>query len=184
MRFVINDVISLGGLSSAVVPEDYGLENVAVQNVKGQIGFCGIWCGSCAGGNGAIVELARRFEELAGRQRLEKWVPKNFDFQEFMKGLASIKAMSLCPGCRKGGGNPACKVRICALQKGVNECSSCEALLECRNFEQLENENPKRKQFLLDMKGASRSELIAKWTNEIRKKWPHCIVYCTPNEKQ
>ena len=159
------------------------MENANIQSVKTQIGPCGIWCGSCVGGNGAVVELAKRFEETATKHKLEKWAPKDFDFQELMKGLASIKTMSLCPGCRKGGGNPTCKVRICALQKGMNDCSPCDALLECRNFEQLERENPKRKQLLLDMKDASKQELITKWTNEIQKKWPHCTVYCASNQK-
>ena len=57
-------------------------------------------------------------------------------------------------------------------------------MIGCRNFEQLERENPKRKQFLLDMKGRCKPELIAKWTNEIKTMWPHCLVYCRPTEKQ
>jgi len=36
----------------------------ALENVKGQIGACGIWCGSCAVGNGALQELSRRYGEL------------------------------------------------------------------------------------------------------------------------
>jgi len=60
------------------------------ENVKEQTGFCGIWCGSCAAGNGAIVELARRFEKVVRDYELEMWVPKEFDFKEFMKGLTSI----------------------------------------------------------------------------------------------
>jgi hypothetical protein len=31
------------------------------ENVKSQIGFCGIWCGSCLGGNGAVLELTRKY---------------------------------------------------------------------------------------------------------------------------
>ncbi len=35
----------------------------AFDRVKAQIGACGIWCGSCAVGNGSLRELSRRFEE-------------------------------------------------------------------------------------------------------------------------
>jgi len=48
------------------------LEVDSFKNVKNQIGFCGIWCGSCAAGNGAIVELARRFDEIVKKYELEK----------------------------------------------------------------------------------------------------------------
>jgi hypothetical protein len=150
-----------------------------VENVRNQIGFCGIWCGSCSAGNGSIMELARRFEKIATNYKLEKWVPKDFDFNEFMKGLASMQSMPLCLGCRKGGGNPNCTVRICALQKGVNDCSQCNQLIECRQFEHLEQEKPKIKQDLLKIKNTDRKELIEKWTEEIKTKWPHCLVYCS-----
>lgn len=109
------------------------LEAEPFENVKNQIGFCGIWCGSCAAGNGAIVELARRFDKIVKDYQLEKWVPKDFDFKEFMKGLASIQAMPLCPGCQKGGGPPTCRVKVCALKKGVTDCSQCTQLIECKN---------------------------------------------------
>ncbi len=76
-------------------------------DVENQIGFCGIWCGSCPAGNGSVVELTRRYEEVVKKNQLEKWAPKDFDFEEFMKGLASLQKVSLCQGCLKGGGNRA-----------------------------------------------------------------------------
>jgi hypothetical protein len=39
-------------------------EKKAFENVKSQIGFCGIWCGSCVVGNGTLRELTRKFEEM------------------------------------------------------------------------------------------------------------------------
>jgi len=159
------------------------LEAELFQNGKNQVGFCGIWCGSCVAGNGAIVELARRFDKIVKGYNLEKWVPKDFDFKEFTKGLASIQSMPLCSGCRKGGGNPTCKVKVCALEKGIADCSLCGQLKECKNFERLEKENPKVKEGLMEIKKANRNELIEKWMSEVKTKWPHCIVYCTLNKK-
>ena len=41
------------------------------EDVKGQIGCCGIWCGSCVVGNGALRELTRRYEEIVENYGLE-----------------------------------------------------------------------------------------------------------------
>jgi len=159
------------------------LDVAPLENVKNQIGFCGIWCGSCAAGNGAIVELARRFGIIVKNYNLEEWVPKEFDFKEFLKGLASMQAMPLCQGCRRGGGPPTCRVRICASERGMADCSQCDHLVACKNFERLEKENPRIKEGLMEIKNTSRRELIGKWTGEIAKKWPHCIVYCAFNKR-
>jgi len=147
------------------------------ENVKNQIGFCGIWCGSCAGGNGVSIELTKRYEEFVKKGNLEKWAPKTFDFKEFMKGLASIQNVHPCPGCLKGGGNPTCKVRICASKKSIVSCGQCDQLMICKNFEDLEKHYPKIKDDLTKTKGTSRQELIEKWINELKSKWPHCVLF-------
>jgi hypothetical protein len=154
------------------------MESRPFENVKNQIGFCGIWCGSCGAGNGAIQELARRFEETAKKCQLEKWVPKEFDFKEFMKGLACTQAVSTCPGCQEGGGPSNCKIRICALAKGMTDCRRCDQLIECKNFEQLERTHPKIKVGLMEIRGKDRPELIEKWMDELKTRWPHCILLC------
>jgi hypothetical protein len=41
------------------------------ENVRDQIGFCGIWCGSCAVGNGALRELTKRYEDVVKGYGLE-----------------------------------------------------------------------------------------------------------------
>ena len=147
------------------------------ENVRWQIGFCGIWCGSCAAGNGATLELARRLDKLVREYELEKWVPRDFDFKEFQKGLASIQAMSTCPGCANGGGLPDCKIKACALGKGISDCGRCAHLLGCGNFEFLEKGNPSIKEELLKAMGKSREELIGKWTADLKTKWPHCVLF-------
>ena len=70
----------------------------AFENVKNQIGFCGIWCGSCVAGNGVLKELTRRYEQIIKMYGVDEWAPKDFDFGESTKGLASIQAMPLCLG--------------------------------------------------------------------------------------
>jgi hypothetical protein len=152
------------------------------ENVKNQIGFCGIWCGSCKGGNGAVMELAKMFRGFIQRDAIERYAPK-FDFDEFMKGLNSISAMPSCPGCQKDGGNPTCTIRICARKKKVDNCSQCNLLSECKTFEELEKYYPKIKKDLMEIKGNNREELVEKWTCELAKKWPDCILLCESARK-
>lgn len=131
-----------------------------------------------------MQELAKKFEKISEKlPQMEKWVPKNFDFKEFMKGLTSIQAITLCPGCRKGGGPPTCRIRICALEKGMADCSQCDQLSGCKNFEQLEKDYPKIKEDLMEIKNKNRQELIEKWMSELKNKWPHCILVCASTRK-
>ncbi len=154
------------------------------RNVKNQIGYCGIWCGSCPGGNGVSMEFTKKYEDFVKKSQLEKWAPKTFDFSEFMKGLAAIQTMPSCTGCLNGGGNPTCKIRTCASKKKIVNCSQCDQLLACRNFEALEKTHPNIKDDLRKMRNVKDQELIKKWTNELSRKWPHCLLLCPSSQSQ
>ena len=150
----------------------------AFENVKDQIGFCGIWCGSCPAGSGAIIELTRIYEETVTKVKLEKWAPKNLDFKEFMKGLRAIQMMETCSGCHKGGGNPTCAVRICAQKRDSLNCGQCSELLTCSNFKDLEKSHPGIREDLKKIKNVDQHELVKKWTGELKGKFPSCILLC------
>jgi len=49
------------------------METKSFENVRNQIGFCGIWCGSCVVGNGALRDLSRRCEHIIGGYGVDKW---------------------------------------------------------------------------------------------------------------
>jgi hypothetical protein len=147
--------------------------------VKDQIGYCGIWCGSCVVGNGALRELTRRYEEIVEDYGLEGWAPEDFDFGEFSKGLASLEAMPLCQGCLEGGGNSDCQLRACAVSKGLTDCNDCDQPEVCGNRERLE----RMRTGALDAglmvktgKGDGR-ELIEMWTEELKDRWPSSILF-------
>jgi len=72
---------------------------------------------------------------------------------------------------------------MCALDKGMTNCSLCEQLAECKNFEQLERTHPKIKEGLMEIGGISHQALIEKWMNELKNKWPHCILFCASTKK-
>jgi len=159
------------------------VEAKGFENVKNQVGYCGIWCGSCLGGNGAVLELTRRYEDLVKKGNLEKWVPKDFDFKEFMKGLVSVQRMPSCPGCKKGGGDSSCAVRLCALRRNVINCGECSDLAECRNFEKLERDCPHLKADLMKINSVGLERMIEKWMSELKVKWPHCTLFCEAAKK-
>ena len=153
-------------------------EDRPFDRVKNQIGCCGIWCGSCPGGNGVTQELTKRYEEFVKLSQIEKWAPKDFDFGEFMKGLGSIQRMSLCPGCREGGGAPECTIRTCAKGKGYERCNECGQREDCKKFEWLEANLPEIKKGLQQLKGKRKEDALEEWTSELARKWPSCVLSC------
>jgi hypothetical protein len=148
------------------------------EDVRRQIGYCGIWCGSCIVGNGALRELTKRYEELIMAYGLEDWAPDNFNFNEFKKGLASIQDMPLCPGCQKGGGRDSCEIRACSLRK-LKDCTECGMPEDCENLELLQKMRTGAVEAGLMVKNENvdEDELIERWTSELRGKWPSSILF-------
>jgi len=155
------------------------LKAEAFENVKSQIGFCGIWCGSCVVGNGTLGELTKGYGEVVRRYGLAEWAPKDFRFEEFTKGLASIQAIPPCSGCRKGGGRDDCEMRICALGKGITDCSECDQPETCKNRETLNHMRAGAQLAGLFVKTekADQEELLTNWTAELKSKWPCYILF-------
>ena len=148
--------------------------------VKNQIGFCGLWCGSCVVGNGTLKELTRRYEQIIRGYGVNKWGAKDFDGKEFMKGLASIQAVPICQGCLKGDGNDECKIRPCALKKKIVNCTECNEQTTCKNLDALQKvqAGALRVGMLIktDADTVNHQQLIKKWTAEIQKKFPYCVI--------
>jgi hypothetical protein len=150
----------------------------AFENVKNQIGYCGLWCGSCIVGNGTLKELTKRYEHLIGGYGIDEWGAKDFDGKEFMKGLASIQNLPICSGCLKGGGNDTCKIRPCAQNKKISDCSECNEQTACKNTEPLQKvrTGALRVGMLIKTDKTDQKQLIKKWTAEIRNKFPFCVI--------
>lgn len=103
----------------------------ALDNVFDQVGYCGIWCGSCAVGAGALMRIAEMYRDLAESHGLGHWGAAGFDYAEFLKGLDAIAALEVCPGCLKGGGRDDCELRSCASSRGLRGCVACGDRDEC-----------------------------------------------------
>jgi hypothetical protein len=156
------------------------VEAKAFENVKNQIGYCGLWCGSCIVGNGVLKELTKKYEHLISGYGIDEWGAKDFDGEEFMKGLASIQTLPTCQGCLKGGGNETCKIRPCASSKGIATCNECGEQTTCKNIEPLQKvrEGALRVGMIVktDKDKATQKQLIKKWTAEIKRKFPNCVI--------
>ncbi len=106
--------------------------------------YCGIYCGSCgmyrgriyAGIAGELLEImkvANYPEELTINPEADK---PDFDFGEFMKGLAYFSknySGAYCQeSCKDGGGVP-CEIRLCARERGLEICYECHEY-PCTHF--------------------------------------------------
>lgn len=148
-------------------------------SVKDQIGFCGIWCGSCVVGNGTLRELSKKYKEIIKNYDLESWAPKTFDFAEFFKGLETIGATPLCPGCQKGGGWLECPMRACVSAKKIAGCSECDQPQACQHAESLERmrTGSVRAGLFVKTEDVDRKKLLADWIEEIKSRWPSSILF-------
>jgi len=108
-----------------------------------------------------------------------QWAPKNFDFDEFMKGVVSLREIWLCPGCLKGGGQDDCEIRVCAVNKKLAECSECGEPQNCEQKEKLETMRSGALKAGLDVKtkkGDSAAQ-IKKWSIKMKNKWPGLLIF-------
>ncbi|OHB66070.1 MAG: hypothetical protein A2V70_04370 [Planctomycetes bacterium RBG_13_63_9] len=147
--------------------------------VKDQIAPCGIWCGSCVAGNGALSELARKFRKTTEAYALEQWAPKDFDYAEFAKGLASIGSMPPCPGCLKGGGRDDCKIRVCAQEKQLHDCSACPTPNECQHVDELRTMRSGAADAGLFVRDQSTDtdRLLKHWIADLKRRWPSSVLF-------
>ena len=151
----------------------------AYENVKDQIGFCGIWCGSCVVGNGTLRELTRKYDETIQAYGLREWAPKDLDFEAFSQGLSSIQGIPMCSGCIQGGGRDDCEMRACASHKGCDDCTQCIEFGACEHLEILDKMRTGALAAGLFVKSGEgdRQEFVRKWTRELERRWPCCVLF-------
>ena len=156
-----------------------GATTRAFENVRNQIGCCGIWCGSCVVGNGTLRELAGDFEKLLQGYDVLKWGAEGVDAREFLKGLRSIRAIPVCPGCAKGGGRPECELRTCAQDNVVYDCSECDAPSRCAHADLLGHmrEGAVKAGLFVKSPRGERAGSIDAWTAELKSRFPCSILF-------
>lgn len=156
------------------------MKTASFSNVKDQIGYCGIWCGSCLVGNGALKELTKWYEKTTEKYGLREWAFENRNFEEFKKSLQSICSVSSCSGCLKGGGKSNCEIRNCALDRNTIFCTDCREYEKCANSNSIRKmrEGARRADLLVKEKNVNQQEFLKIGMNKLKKKFPSCIQLC------
>lgn len=151
----------------------------AFENVREQIGVCGIWCGSCIVGNGTLRELTRRYKELITVYSLEEWGPKDLDYKQLLEGLESIKNTPLCSGCLRGGGRENCEMRSCAESKKITGCYTCREIAMCKHSEPLQHmrSGAIKAGLFVTTEDLNRQHLIENWTSKLKTSWPSSVLF-------
>ena len=149
------------------------------RRVKDQIGFCGIWCGSCVVGNGTLREITSKYKEIIKNYDLESWAPKSFDFKEFLKGLEAIEGIPLCKGCQKGGGWEECPMRGCVSKKNIADCSECDRPKACQHVAHLEKmrSGSLRAGLFVKTEDVDRAKLLKGWAQKVKTHWPSSFLF-------
>ncbi len=157
----------------------YPSGTLAFENVKNQIGVCGIWCGSCIIGNGTLAKLSEKYERLLNAYGVQDWGPREIDFGQFEQALESLRALPACPGCRQGGGRDDCELRACAGRKGVSECYACDEYLECEHAELLARmrTGAQAAGLFVRLDSSDTADLVARWTARLEQCWPCGILF-------
>jgi hypothetical protein len=100
---------------------------------KKYICYCGLYCENCAVKVKIQPAAKTLYEEMkkSGFEEIINYIPGGDKFWPFLKNMADP---GICVSCIGGGGNPACAVRICAKEKGVEICALCD-LYPCDKFD-------------------------------------------------
>ncbi len=116
-----------------------------VENDRGLIAYCGLYCGDCHSYKGEIADLARDLRKsLRGAKfdRVSEGLSDHFkQFKEYdvcYEVLGAMVKLRCKKGCREGGGNPWCKVRGCCQRKNISGCWECEEFDDCQKLTFLE----------------------------------------------
>ena len=92
---------------------------------KAYICYCGLYCENCAVMTKVSPAAKLLYKEMgdAGFTDIIQYIPGGDGFWSFLKGMAEE---GICISCKDGGGNPGCAVRICAKEKGIEQCAFCD----------------------------------------------------------
>lgn len=147
--------------------------NEAWVGIENQVGPCGIICGACPLGNGEVAKSADQTRRYIADCQIPVWAPliaggEKIDWDSVDRGLKWMQKYARCEGCRNGGGPPDCTIRICARERGLELCSSCEDLDGCDRFEWLGEHSREVKENLKKIRGLSKEEYLKKMGSSSR----------------
>ena len=153
--------------------------NKAYENVNDRSRCCGIWCGTCAIGNGTLQNLTKKYQDLTAAYGLKQWALKGLNYEEFSRGLTLLKNFPPCHGCLKGGGRDECETKTCALEKDIPDCTLCNQFGACEHKKLINSMRSVSDAAGLFVKkpGTDNKKLIQDWSTRLQQKWPCSILF-------
>lgn len=154
------------------------------ENVRDQVAACGIWCGSCAVGNGVLADLSVRYEQLLRSYGITEWGPKDVDFDVFFQNLRSLQELEGCPGCLRGGGFEGCPLKPCTAERKLPDCLACDEYGTCERSEALQKirTGAMAANMVVKTTSGNSEELIERWMNELQGTWPNGLLFVREND--
>ncbi|ACL22255.1 conserved hypothetical protein [Desulfitobacterium hafniense DCB-2] len=116
--------------------------------------FCGLWCNDCIPGNEKLYALASELYQLLMDIDLKDYVKLKSqkvaefrDYDIFINVLEAFEKLHCYNYCRKGpcseaGCAQSCKVRVCAIKKGLEGCWECNAYFSCEYIAEMQLFHP------------------------------------------
>ena len=94
---------------------------------------CGIYCGACDIMLGKSMSLAKEMYRIIDGLNIADVGPFFLGVQQervtdFLEILEKWSKGERCPGCRGGGGNPGCPLKVCSREKSFLTCAECERM--------------------------------------------------------
>jgi len=152
----------------------YIIEGEKVSEPADFVGYCGLYCNACGIRQGKIKEAVQNLRKVMGAYGFDKimpelaeWEPsfKHYgEFEQVLTGLVNL--FGDCPGCYAGGGDPGCKVRRCAQQRGYKTCAECPDVQECEKILEHVKGDPTRRAVLEEIKEMGPE----KWAEKMQEK--------------
>ena len=113
---------------------------------KGQVAYCGLYCGDCFIYQGKIADLARdlrkelrqaKFDRQAEAMSAISFFEVFKKYGECYEVLGALVKFRCKKACRGGGGPPFCKIRKCCQRKDIEGCWQCHEFESCEKLDSL-----------------------------------------------
>jgi hypothetical protein len=111
--------------------------------------YCGLCCIDCIPSCAELFSLADSFDKMLKDLQFEHYaelksgVMEEFrDYPTFLSVLHHIRGLRCSGPCRLGGGDPRCRIRQCAQDKGFSGCWQCNTRQDCERLDRLRTIHP------------------------------------------
>jgi hypothetical protein len=129
--------------------------------------------------------LAGKYEQLLRAYGVAEWGPRKIDYDALFAGLAALREIPGCRGCRQGDGLPDCVMKGCSAGRGIDGCYVCGERGACEHAGARERtlDGATAARMVVDTDpGEDLGEWTACQTARLNRTWPSGVVFLESNE--